>query len=683
MLYSVVLFCLQTHSLAQDAWAKSFCWLCLILRTCIQCSIVFCRDDGNGDNTEHQTQSPPHHFSSSCNEQGQSAMKEEMITAVTAAASAAGDLEPRENCDRDLTSDHITVHDHQYSVVFSQRVVKPPFVCNVCGKMFDKNFKLNRHVKQVHERRSKRSVVTGIDQADSIQSEMNSELPQSEMNSELARRDSVVDDDDEYSNVEVNEEQPSADFGAVCEMCGLFCDESESLETHMQTHSVAKSTECGVSVEKSTECGLSAAVDVDIVSQTMQKCCKPVTQVHAREATDSRDDDQSLSRTNTAEDKSHNVGWEEDYKTEDNMKAVCDVCGWVCVKSHRPRWSLSQHILQNHSAREPFKCGQCSRTLTSKHNLRRHEMLHAGVRRFLCQYCAQSFQQSVSLTCHLLKRHADKVDSDPNKWAYRCRFCSERFVHTCQLRRHVQTQHQSFLCELCGKTSCGSSKLHKCAGGKASAGDKAFSCSICGASYTCAARLNRHMTIHETDNTGSVYKCQLCSEEFELMTALKRHMSTTHSVVETHYQCSKCTKSFSTEQLLKQHMYIHSANAITCTLCLKKFAFQSQLKLHMASHTAFGHLRKFECSVCGKHFATKQTLEFHERIHSGTKPFVCNMCGKAFRQQVHLTQHWRTHTKMKPYSCSLCTKEYSCRIDLRHHCTRVHNIELPVARRCT
>ena len=674
---------------------------------CIQYSIVFSRDaDGNGGGTEHQPQRP-HHFNSSHNAQeGQSAVKEEIITTDSAAACY---LEPRESGDRDSTlffssdaygngdgtehqtqspdrfnssrnarepresgnssSNHTSVLDHQYSVISSEHILKAFFVCKWCGLVFDMNCELHKHVGQVHVRGRKRRLVTADDEANSVQSPMNSELAES---------DSVVDDNHEYSNVEVNDEQPSTEFGAVCEVCGYFCDKSESLATHMQTHSMHESTECGVC----------APVDVETESQTMHKFCCRVTRVHARTATDGPGADQSLSCTNAALSRSLSVGQEENNMPKDNIQAICNICGWVCVKSSRPKRSLSEHIERKHSDKQPVKCqpvkcGQCSLTLASKKCLRQHETLHAGVRRFLCQYCAQSFLRYRSLLCHLSRHHADKIDSDPSKWPNRCEFCSRRFVRSCELRRHVETQHQSSLCEMCGKTTSGSSKVHNCTDDKACAGDKTYICSICGVSYTSVAGLNRHMTIHETDNIRSAYKCQLCSEQFELMTSLKKHMSATHSIFETHYQCSECTKSFSSERKLKRHMRIHSANAITCTVCSKKFEFQSRLKRHVVSHARFNHLRKFGCSVCGKRFIDKQTLEFHECIHSGAKPFVCKTCGKAFRQRGHLIQHWHTHTKKKRYCCCLCSKAYFQRVNLRNHCTRVHNVQLPVVRRRT
>ena len=363
-------------------------------------------------------------------------------------------------------------------------------------------------------------------------------------------------------------------------------------------------------------------------------------------------------------------------KTPKNIRAVCDICGWVTMEC---RSALEVHM-RKHTGEKPFKCGQCSHASAKKSNLLRHEMLHAEARRYLCQYCAKSFQQNWSLTSHILNHHANMVGSDTSKRPFRCRFCSERFYRSADVRQHMKVQHQSAVCKVCGKIF-GSSLLkdHKCIEARA------FGCSICNVSCPSAVRLSRHMVIHGTNNIGSIYKCQLCSEQFELITALETHVSDVHSVVQPQYQCSECDKSFILESQLRRHMRIHTDDAITCTVCFKKFECQSTLKLHMTTHTGERPTAvndgRFVCSVCGKHFQYKQMLEFHKRIHTGAKPFECNTCGQAFRQRSHLNRHWLTHTKMKPYCCSMCSKAYSNRLDLRHHCTRIHNIQLSVKRR--
>ncbi|XP_053329055.1 zinc finger protein 728-like [Spea bombifrons] len=127
-----------------------------------------------------------------------------------------------------------------------------------------------------------------------------------------------------------------------------------------------------------------------------------------------------------------------------------------------------------------------------------------------------------------------------------------------------------------------------------------------------------------------------------------------------------------------------------CNICNKMFRIPSLVAFHQKAHSGE---RPFSCSVCNKRFARKSDLVRHEWIHKRRSLFHCSVCGKGFNAPSRLQSHQKTHVEFyktnilnkKPtkllnsYSCEECGKEFSYYLSLiRHrqvHIKNQYNIE--------
>ena len=50
--------------------------------------------------------------------------------------------------------------------------------------------------------------------------------------------------------------------------------------------------------------------------------------------------------------------------------------------------------------------------------------------------------------------------------------------------------------------------------------------------------------------------------------------------------------------------------------------------------------RNFECNVCHKSFIVKRSLQRHQQIHTGEKPFQCKVCTKQFSRVIQKTSNF-------------------------------------------
>lgn len=54
----------------------------------------------------------------------------------------------------------------------------------------------------------------------------------------------------------------------------------------------------------------------------------------------------------------------------------------------------------------------------------------------------------------------------------------------------------------------------------------------------------------------------------------------------------------------------------------------------------------FPCSLCPRTFSNTQRLVWHEREHTGEKPFICTECNYSSPRRAHLKRHSKSRHNM-------------------------------------
>ena len=143
----------------------------------------------------------------------------------------------------------------------------------------------------------------------------------------------------------------------------------------------------------------------------------------------------------------------------------------------------------------------------------------------------------------------------------------------------------------------------------------------------------REEGVTEVDAKSQIYfYCDICGKKVTSATGLATHKRDMHNPVPT--TCPVCGLVFPSQYKFKYH-YAGVHNPKQCEHCDYTAPNNNQLKQHMAKHFD----PKFKCSYCEKMYKSKDSLEAHERDHTGERPFECPVCGKGFKSNSVLITH--------------------------------------------
>ena len=292
------------------------------------------------------------------------------------------------------------------------------YKCNICDKLFEQQFVLNRHNKYVHEKPHKCDLCdkkfgdsTKLkDHIDSFHvglkkhqcklcersfgyrqhlsnhvrnyhSDHGLENKCIQCNKDfcspfaLRRHNSVIHEGQR------NNHEPSSMKKHICEICGNTFTQAASLRTHKAAVHEGQGFKCDL-CEKT------------LTSSQMLK--KHIAFVH-----------------------------------EGRKNVKCDICG----KAFSEEWNLKQHMKNMHEGGESHTCEHCGKTLRSQQTLKHHiATVHEGLKKFCCQFCDKSFAHRHSFKCHVRTVHKGLK--------YQCDSCEKSFTQSNNLKQHMKKVHE-------------------------------------------------------------------------------------------------------------------------------------------------------------------------------------------------------------------------------------------------
>lgn len=311
------------------------------------------------------------------------------------------------------------------------------------------------------------------------------------------------------------------------------------------------------------------------------------------------------------------------------LLVMCPICGMLFKRS-----VLTQHIKFTHSNIKP-QCKLCNKTFANPNNLKRHMMIHEGIKEYECDICLKRFHQKITMQTHRLT-HINPLA---------CSQCDDIFNSTTELNEHKETDQ------------CSKSKIMK-------------------------VKMELLKTIKQevTTNSGKVvgFACSLCQKMFSVESALEQHVENMHMVNPLELLCPECGEVQPSKKEMQHHLASHkfakskSIKRFECETCGKACTSQAMLLMHERVHT---NERPFACQLCTLRFKTKTHLRTHQLTHTRERKFGCSICMKFFALKGNLVVHLRTHTGERPYVCSLCDEAFIDSKYLKKHKVKKHSID--------
>ncbi|EDV95047.1 myoneurin [Drosophila grimshawi] len=182
-------------------------------------------------------------------------------------------------------------------------------------------------------------------------------------------------------------------------------------------------------------------------------------------------------------------------RVSDTLKTFqCQLCPIAFATEKLLSRHLSTHIkaLKNGNG-GALRCPVCDLQLSCASSLKRHMIIHTGLKPYKCDECDLSFSQR-----EVLKRHMDRHTGTKR---HQCPQCETCFAQKTNLQQHVNRMHSKD-------------------------GERQHKCHLCKSSFNHVSGLSRHLVTH----AGVTFACKECGRQFNDRSAVQRHLQNVHKI---------------------------------------------------------------------------------------------------------------------------------------------------------
>ena len=319
-------------------------------------------------------------------------------------------------------------------------------------------------------------------------------------------------------------------------------------------------------------------------------------------------------------------------------------------------------------SQDKFKCPTCDKIFESEKMATKHRIFKHMFGAFFCHLC--------DFEC----RHADEYFNhvaDEHEGEIKCPNCETALFEAVEGAKKDFCEHYG----ACLRIKREQLILEEDENSTVAEGDKRnYSCELCGKTFYPEYRLREHMNWHAGVKT---YKCRECDFATHLYGSLYSHSKihlrekgltkfesdTLNSEVLLIFECDVegCDKKYNSKDAMHAHkrkFHDGIVESVLCNVCGAVFTTRQSLRRHRnIEHPTNDRLR---CDICGKRCGDTSVLRLHKRVHAEPE-FVCKYCGKAVKSKQTLQTHERSHTGETPFKCKFCNYQSKCSSVLRKH----------------